>query len=84
MRPIPAPEPRDSSPSRSEQQHTARYQGGSTGIHYPFHPRTGQRVEVIRRHRFKGNMVYVVRQPDGTLAQPREENGPHGLIVAPS
>ena len=38
-------------------------------IHYPFHPRAGQRVEVLRRHRFKGTMMYVVRQPDGTLAQ---------------
>ena len=38
-------------------------------IHYYFHPRKGQRVEVVRRHRFKGVMMYVVRQPDGTLEQ---------------
>ena len=55
--------------SRAEQRHTARYQGGPTRIHYPFHPRTGQQVEVIRRHRFKGTMIYVFRQPDDTLAQ---------------
>ena len=52
----------------AQQPHTARYQAPVT-IHYRFHPRAGQRVEVTRRHRFRGTEVLVVRQPDGTLAQ---------------
>ena len=30
--------------------HTARYQGSDATIHYPFHPRSGERVEIVRRH----------------------------------
>ena len=36
-------------------------------IHYPFHPRYGERVSVVRRHGFRGVTMLVVRQPDGTL-----------------
>ena len=38
-------------------------------IHYPFHPRCGDRVEVWRRHRFRGLVMLVIRQGDGTMAQ---------------
>jgi hypothetical protein len=48
--------------------HTARYQSDTT-IHYPFHPRHGERVEVLLRHRFRGAIMFVVRQTDGTQAQ---------------
>ena len=34
-------------------------------VHYRFHPRAGEQVEVVRRHERK---YLVVRQPDGTLA----------------
>ena len=34
-------------------------------VHYRFHPRAGEEVEVVRRHERK---YLVVRQPDGTLA----------------
>jgi hypothetical protein len=50
------------------QSHTAQYQGEAT-IHYPFHPRRGERVEIVRCHRFRSVRMFVVRQPDGTLAQ---------------
>ncbi len=49
--------------------HTARYQGSEATIHYPFHPRSGERVEIIRRHRFRDKTMFVVRQLAGTLAQ---------------
>jgi hypothetical protein len=37
-------------------------------IHYPFHPRAGQMVQVVHRKRFAGEAHLVVVQPDGTLA----------------
>jgi hypothetical protein len=38
-------------------------------IHYPYHPRCGERVGVWRRHGFRGVIMLVVRQLDGTMAQ---------------
>ncbi|MCM8738561.1 hypothetical protein M5E06_31055 [Azospirillum sp. A1-3] len=49
------------------QRHTARYQGQDVTIHYPFHPRYGERVGVVRRHRLRGEVMLVVEQPDGTV-----------------
>ena len=37
-------------------------------IHYPFHPRFGQSVEVVNRRLFAGSEHLVVVQRDGTLA----------------
>ncbi len=36
--------------------------------YYPFHPRRGCRVAVVRCHRFRGVTMLVVEQPDGTMA----------------
>ena len=41
------------------------YQGDLRTVHYRFHPRAGEEVEVVRRHERK---YLVVRQPDRTLA----------------
>ena len=54
---------------RGKQSHTARYQRSDATIHYRFHPRSGERVEIVRRHQRAGRSVLVIRQPDGTLAQ---------------
>jgi hypothetical protein len=35
-------------------------------IFYLYHPRHGQSVEILKRQRFAGTEVFVVRQPDGT------------------
>ena len=37
-------------------------------IFYPFHPLCGKTVAIVRTHRFQGADVFVVLQPDGTLA----------------
>ena len=49
--------------------HTARYHGGEITTRCPFHPCAGETVKVGRRHRFRGVSMFVVIQPDGTLAQ---------------
>ena len=64
-----APGQRGSCRSRGKPSHTARYQGSAATIHYPFHPRSGERVEILRRHQRAGRSVLVIRQPDGTRAQ---------------
>src|SRR5829696_948303 len=51
------------------QRHTAQYHGRAVTIHYPFHPHCGERVEVWRRHGFRGVVMLVIRQADGTMAQ---------------
>jgi len=51
-----------------KQRHTAGYQTPKNQIFYPFHPRCGETVAVIRTHRFQGTDVFLVLQPDGTLA----------------
>lgn len=54
---------------RPDQQHTAHQHPSEATIHYRFHPGHGQRVTIIRRHRFRGEAAYVVEQPDGSLTQ---------------
>ncbi len=51
------------------QPHTAHYHGGQVTIYYPFHPRSGDQVLVIRSHRLRDAKMLVIRQPDGTLSQ---------------
>ena len=48
--------------------HTARYHSSEATIHYPFHARSGEHVEVVRRQQFRGRDVVVVQQRDGTSA----------------
>ena len=49
------------------QGHTAQYHDVDGRIFYRYHPRHGQSVEILKRQRFAGTEVFVVRQPDGTL-----------------
>jgi len=51
-----------------KQRHSAGYQADGGQVFYPFHPRCGETVAVVRRHRFQGVEVFVVHQLDGTLA----------------
>ena len=37
-------------------------------IHYPLHPRAGERVVVVRRLQHAGSGHFVIEQPDGTRA----------------
>ena len=57
----------DSSRYRSNQGHTAQYHDADGRIFYRYHPRHGQSVEILKRQRFAGTEVFIVRQPDGTL-----------------
>ncbi len=52
---------------RSNQGHTAQYHDVDGRIFYRYHPRHGQSVVILKRQRFAGTEVFVVRQPDGTL-----------------
>ena len=61
--------PRRSWTTSGKQSHTARYHGSDATIHYRFHPRSGERVAIVRRERLAGRSVLVIRQPDGTRAQ---------------
>jgi hypothetical protein len=54
-------------PFRPNQGHTAQYHDADGRIFYRYHPRHGQSVEILKRQRFAGSEVFVVRQPDGTL-----------------
>ena len=51
------------------QRLTAQYQGRVVTIHYPFHPRCGEQVEIWRRHGLRGVVMLVIRQADGTMTQ---------------
>jgi hypothetical protein len=57
-------------------------------IFYPFHPRHGLIVSITGRNRHQGADVFIVRQPDGTLAyvpvwMMREPAADHEVIAAP-
>lgn len=39
-----------------------------TTVRYSFHPRYGESVVVIGRQRYREELAYIIRQPDGTLA----------------
>ena len=49
--------------------YNAHYQPGEVVIRYSFHPRCGTTVEVRGRRRQGDEVVLIIRQPDGTLAQ---------------
>ena len=55
---------------RSDGAHNAQYQQTSTRVivQYPFHPRVSEELLVVGRQRHCGELSYVGRQPDGTLA----------------
>ena len=49
--------------------HTAHRQSFEVTIHYPYHPRAGERIQVLRQRRDSGDLYYLIEQPDGTRAQ---------------
>ena len=61
-------EPHGSCPCRTDQRHNARCPAFEVRITYPFHPRHGELVSVVRRQRHGGADHFVIRQPDTTLA----------------
>lgn len=54
------------SPHRSGQRDTAQEHQFDVQIHYPYHPRHGQRLPVIRSVLHGGRLHFVVDFPDGT------------------
>ena len=52
----------------SKQTHTARHHPIEGRIHYPFHPRCGETVLILRQFAYRGADLVVIPQPDGTVA----------------
>ena len=53
----------------SSQRHTARVPGSEVRIWYPFHPRSGEIVQVVAQSRHGGTTHLTIVQCDGTLAK---------------
>ena len=47
---------------------SARQQPIEGRIHYPFHPRCGETVLILRQFAYRGTDLVVIPQPDGTVA----------------
>jgi len=80
--------PRSVSLVRPRQRHTAGYQETEGRVFYPFHPRHGLKVLITGRCRHQATEVFVIRQPDDTLAHVpcwmmREAAVQHRLSPAP-
>ena len=52
----------------SKQRHTARQHLIEGRIYYPFHPRCGETVLIVRRYAYRGAELVVIPQPDGSVA----------------
>ena len=53
--------------AQANQRYDAQYHDADGRIFYRYHPRHGRSVEILKRQRFGGLEVFVIRQPDGTL-----------------
>src|SRR5712671_517430 len=60
--------PRRSSYRRSKQRHTARQHPIEGRIYYPFHPRCGETVLILKQYAHRGIDLVVIPQPDGSFA----------------
>src|SRR5712664_1235017 len=60
--------PRRSSYRRSKQRHTARQHPIEGRIYYPFHPRCGETVLIVRQYAYRGAEMVVIPQPDESVA----------------
>ncbi len=47
---------------------SARHQPEEGRIYYPFHPRCGETVLILRRYAYRGTELVVIPQPDGSVA----------------
>lgn len=61
-----AHKPRSFCRRRSGQRDTTQEQLFDVEIHYPYHPRAGERVTVVRSVRHRGRLHFSVDFPDGT------------------
>src|SRR4029077_18719955 len=52
----------------SKQRHTARQHPIEGRIYYPFHPRCGESVLIVRQYTYRGAELVVIPQPDGSVA----------------
>jgi integrase len=52
----------------SKQTHTARNHPIEGRIYYPFHPRCGETVLILRQYAYRGIDLVVIPQPDGAVA----------------
>src|SRR5262245_33992643 len=73
---------------RTKQQNTAHQHETEGRIYYPFHPRCGEAVRIIRQFAFRGIDVVVVRQSDGLVTRlpawmTRESASQHRLREEP-
>ena len=53
---------------RSKQRHTARQHPIEGRIYYPFHPRCGESVLILRQYAYRDTELVVIPQPDGSVA----------------
>ena len=59
---------RRASSACSKQRNTARKHAVEERIYYPFHPRCGETVLIIRRFAYRGTELVVIPQPDNSIA----------------
>ena len=52
----------------SKQRHTARQHPIEGQIYYPFHPRCGESVLILRQYAYRDAELVVIPQPDGSVA----------------
>ena len=52
----------------SKPRHTARQHPIEGRIYYPFHPRCGESVVIVRQYAYRGTELVVIPQPDGSVA----------------
>src|SRR5438128_10371025 len=52
----------------SKQIHTAHQHAVEGRIYYPFHPRCGESVLIVRQYAYRGSELVVIPQPDGSVA----------------
>jgi len=50
------------------QIHTAHKHSADGRIFYPFHPRCGETVLIVRQYAYRGAELVVIPQPDGSVA----------------
>src|SRR5260370_18218168 len=58
----------ESSRRFSKQRHTARQHPIEGRIYYPFHPRCGETVLILKQYAHRGTDLVVIPQPDGSFA----------------
>src|ERR1700730_4708807 len=77
-----------SSRRSSKQRHTTHEHPIEGRIYYPFHPRCGETVLIIRQYAYRGTNLVVIPQPDGSVAcipawMTRESAAQHKVCVEP-